>query len=208
MIELFTANTPNGVKIPIALEELGAPYEVRFVTPGSAELKSSEYAQINPNAKIPAIRYLDGETGERVTVFESGAILLHLAERFGGLLGCSLQARAQTLSWLFLQVAGLGPALGQTGHFRARDNPDAYALERVQGEAGRQLGLLEQRVAGGSWLNGETYSVADIAHFSWARRMDYAGFNLSAFPAISRWIKQIEQRPATVRALRALSPTE
>ncbi len=162
MIELFTADTPNGIKIPIALEELGAPYVVRMMKLGSPELRSPEFAQVNPNGKIPAIRHPGGEGGAPITVFESGAILLHLGERFGGLLGATPQARAQTLSWLFLQVAGLGPALGAAGHFRGLSAPDPYASERFRGEAARLLGLLEQRVREAGWLNGEDYSVADI----------------------------------------------
>ncbi|WP_421936305.1 glutathione S-transferase family protein [Phenylobacterium sp.] len=205
MIELFTADTPNGIKIPIALEELGAPYVVRMMKLGSPELRSPEFAQVNPNGKIPAIRHPSGEGGAPITVFESGAILLHLGERFGGLLGATPQAKAQTLSWLFLQVAGLGPALGAAGHFRGLSAPDPYASERFRGEAARLLGLLEQRVREAGWLNGEDYSVADIAHFGWVRRMGYGGFSLSDFPALSTWVDRIEARPATSRAIRRLS---
>lgn len=205
MIELFTADTPNGIKIPIALEELGAPYEVRLMKMGSAELRSAEFAHVNPNGKIPAIRHHTGEGGAPITVFESGAILLHLAETFGGLLGATPHAKAQTLSWLFLQVAGLGPAMGAAGHFRGLSTPQPYASERFRGEAARLLGLLEQRVRDTFWLNGEDYSVADIAHFGWVRRMGYGGFALPDFPALSTWVERIEARPATSRAMRRLS---
>ncbi|WP_430424085.1 glutathione S-transferase family protein [Phenylobacterium sp.] len=205
MIELFTADTPNGIKIPIALEELGAPYVVRMMKLGSPELRSPEFAQVNPNGKIPAIRDHSSDGGPPITAFESGAILLHLAETFGGLLGATPQARAQTLSWLFLQVAGLGPALGNAGHFRGLRAPDPYATKRFQGEAARLLGLLEQRLRDSAWLNGESYSVADIAHFGWVRRMGYGGFALSDFPALSAWVDRIEARPATSRAIRRLS---
>ncbi len=208
MIELFTADTPNGIKIPIALEELGRPYKVRLMKLGSAELRSAEFAQVNPNGKIPAIRYPDGEGGAPVTVFESGAILLHLAEAFGGLLGATPHARAQTLSWLFLQVAGLGPSLGNASHFRGLSTPQPYAFERFRGEAARLLGLLEQRVRDAVWLNGEGYSVADIAHFGWVRRMDYGGFALPDFPALSNWVERIEARPATLRAIQRLSQAD
>ena len=205
MIELFTADTPNGIKIPIALEELGAPYMMRMLKLGSPELRSAEFAQVNPNGKIPAIRHHGGEGAPPITVFESGAILLHLAETFGGLLGATPHAKAQTLSWLFLQVAGLGPAMGAAAHFRGLSTPEPYATERFQGEAARLLGLLEQRLRDTAWLNGEDYSVADIAHFGWVRRMSYGGFALEDFPALSAWVDRIEARPATSRAIRRLS---
>jgi GST-like protein len=201
MIELFTADTPNGIKIPIALEELGAPYVVRLLKLGGEELRSAEFAAVNPNAKIPAIRCHSSDGGPPITVFESGAILLHLAETFGGLLGATPHAKAQTLSWLFLQVAGLGPAMGAAGHFRGLSTPQPYASERFRSEAARLLGLLEQRVRDTAWLNGEDYSVADIAHFGWVRRMAYGGFALTDFPALSEWVERIEARPATSRAI-------
>lgn len=205
MIELFTANTPNGIKVPIALEELGAPYAVRMMKLGDPELQSAAYVRVNPNAKIPAIRYCDPQGGDGITVFESGAILLHLAETFGGLIGASFAARAQTLSWLFLQVAGLGPAMGAAGHFRSLNDPDPHALSRFRNETARLLRIVEARLEGADWLNGESYSIADIAHFSWLRRLDYAGFSLSDFPAIAAWVERIEHRPATQRALARLS---
>lgn len=205
MIELFTADTPNGIKIPIALEELGLPYQVRLMTLGSAELRSPAFAGVNPNGKIPAIRYRDEASGQPVTVFESGAILLHLAEMSGDLLGTSTRGRAQTLSWLFLQVAGLGPAMGAAGHFRSRRAPDPYALVRFRSEAARLLGILESRIDESVWLNGEAYSIADIATFGWVRRMTYGGFALRDFPALSAWVDRIEARPATARAIGRLS---
>ncbi|WP_421838251.1 glutathione S-transferase family protein [Novosphingobium sp.] len=204
MIEVFTANTPNGIKVPIALEELGVPYELKTIALGSGELRSAEYLRINPNAKVPAIRHRDG-TAAPVTVFESGAILLYLAQGFGGLLGTAPAARAQTLSWLFLQAAGLGPMMGNAAHFRSLRTPAPYATERFEGEAGRHLGLLEARLGEVEWLNGESYSVADIAHFSWVRSANYAGFDLKDFPVLHAWVKKIEQRPATIRALASLA---
>ena len=200
MIEVFTANTPNGIKVPIALEELGVPYELRIIALGSPDLRSVEYLAINPNAKIPAIRHHDGSDAP-ITVFESGAILLHLAQTFGGLLGITPAARAQTLSWLFLQVAGLGPMMGNAAHFRSLKSPDPYTIGRFAGEAGRHLKVIEARLHEVEWLNGESYSVADIAHFSWVRSASYAGFDLEDFPALKSWAEKIEQRPAIVRAL-------
>ncbi|UYV15413.1 glutathione S-transferase family protein [Porphyrobacter sp. ULC335] len=203
MIEVFTANTPNGIKVPIALEELGVPYDLRTIALGSADLRSAEYLRINPNAKIPAIRHLNGGDGP-VTVFESGAILLYLAEAFGGLLGTAPAARGQTLSWLFLQVAGLGPMMGNAAHFRAMRSPDPYTIGRFEGEAGRHLAVLETHLHDVEWLNGESYSIADIAHFSWVRSAGYAGFELKEFPILDAWVQKIENRAATARALARL----
>lgn len=199
MIDLYTAATPNGVKIPIALEELGADYSLHMLSLTPEHLRTREFLAINPNAKIPAIRHDLGEIGT-ITLFESGAILLHLAEFFGGLSGNTPQARAQTLSWLFLQVAGLGPAMGNAGHFAARSSSDPYPVERFQGEALRLLGLLDQRLNGSEWLNGESYSIADIAHFGWARNLAYIGLSRKDFSAIDKWAQRIEQRPATQAA--------
>lgn len=204
MIEVFTANTPNGIKVPIALEELGVSYELRKIALSSADLRSAEYLRINPNAKIPAIRRHDG-IDVPVTVFESGAILLYLAEAFGGLLGTAPAARGQALSWLFLQVAGLGPMMGNAAHFRAMRSPDPYTIGRFEGEAGRHLALVEARLREVEWLNGESYSIADIAHFSWVRSASYAGFELKDFPILDAWVQRIEKRAATARALARLT---
>jgi GST-like protein len=204
MIEVFTANTPNGIKVPIALEELGVPYTIRKMAMGSPDLRSADYRQINPNARIPAIRHPDGGDTP-VTIFESGAILLYLAETFDGLLGATPVARGQTLSWLFLQVAGLGPMMGNAAHFRSLPSPDPYALGRFADEAGRYLGLVEARLRDMDWLNGETYSIADIAHYSWVRSASYAGFDLKDFPALHAWVETIDARAATVRALKKLA---
>lgn len=205
MIDLYTAATPNGIKIPIALEELGVPYVVHRMDMGSAAFRDPAFLAINPNGKIPAIRHRDMPAGGEVTLFESAAILIHLAETFGGLMGTNPQARAQTLSWLILQVAGLGPAMGNTAHFRVRESVDPYPLARFQGEALRLLRLLEDRLSHETWLNGESYSIADIAHFGWVRSVGYAGFGLEDFPALASWVERIEARPATVRALAKLA---
>jgi GST-like protein len=200
LIEVFTANTPNGIKIPIALEEIGADYRLHLMELNPQALQTEALLALNPNAKIPAMRHHLGE-GEPITLFESGAILLHLAQHFAALAGTGPQARADTLSWLFLQVAGLGPMMGNAGHFRHMKSPDPYALGRFEGEAQRHFALLEARLAEATWLNREAYSVADIAHFAWARRADYAGLDLADYPAIADWIMRIAERPATQRAI-------
>lgn len=204
MIELYTASTPNGIKVPIALEELAVPYDLKKMALGSADLRSADYLRVNPNAKIPAIRHLTDDFPP-VTVFESGAILLYLAEAFNGLLGVTPVARAQTLSWLFLQVAGLGPMMGNAAHFRSRTPSEPYAISRFEGEVARHLSIIEARLREAEWLNGESYSIADIAHFSWIRSASYAGFDLKDFPILKAWVEKIEQRPATLRALAKLA---
>lgn len=200
MIEVFTSPTPNGIKVPIALEELGLPYIVHRVDLSRGGAAVPELVAINPNAKIPAI--IDRTVaGKAVPVFESGAILLHLAQLQSGLLPVSGEARAATLSWLFLQVAGLGPNFGNAGFFLRNDPSNRTAIERFGGEAKRHLELLEQRLSQHNWLNGRSYSVADIAHFSWVRIAGYAGLNLSDFPATSQWVAGIADRPTVQRAL-------
>jgi GST-like protein len=200
MIEVFTSPTPNGIKVPIALEELGLPYTVHRVELSRGGAAVPELVAINPNAKIPAI--IDrSAAGQAVPVFESGAILLHLAQLKSGLLPESGEARAATLSWLFLQVAGLGPNFGNAGYFLRNDPSNRTAIERFGGEAKRHLHLLEQRLAQFEWLNGQSYSIADIAHFGWVRIAGYAGLNLRDFPAASDWVARIAMRPAVQRAL-------
>lgn len=203
-IRVFAANTPNGIKIPIALEELGLDYDLALLKLEPAVLRSAEFRAINPNAKIPALHHRLA-SGEAITLFESGAILLHLAQHRGALLGTAPQARADTLSWLFLQVAGLGPTMGNAGHFRSMKSPDPYALGRFEGEARRHFDLLEERLTPQAWLNGESYSIADIAHFSWVRKASYAGLDLDDYPGIAEWLQRIERRPATIRALAGMT---
>lgn len=200
MIEVFTSLTPNGIKVPIALEELGLPYCLHRVDLSRGGGAVPELVVINPNAKIPAIidRTVDGQT---VPVFESGAILLYLAGLKAGLIPDSREARAATLSWLFLQVAGLGPNFGNAGFFLRNDLSNQIAIDRFSGEAKRHLDLLDQRLAHCEWLNGHSYSIADIAHFGWVRSAGYAGLNLQDYPAANDWVSRIGNRPAVLRAL-------
>lgn len=203
MIELYTSPTPNGIKVPIALEELGMPYRLHRIDLSRGGAAVPELVAINPNAKIPAIIDRSVE-GQAVPLFESGAILLHLAELKGGLLPDSGEARAATLSWMFLQVAGLGPNFGNAGYFLRNDPSNRTAIERFGSEAKRHLEVIEQRLSQCEWLNGQSYSIADIAHFGWVRIANYAGLNLPDFPAASDWVARIENRPAVGRALARL----
>jgi GST-like protein len=200
VIEVYTSPTPNGIKVPIALEELELPYQLHRVDLSRGGAAVPELVGINPNAKIPAI--IDrSRDGQAVPVFESGAILLHLAELKTGLLPDAGEARAAMLSWLFLQVAGLGPNFGNAGYFLRNDPSNRTAIERFGGEAKRHLDVVNQRLSGHEWLNGQSYSIADIAHFGWVRMANYAGLNLRDFPAAGDWVSRIAARPAVQRAL-------
>lgn len=200
MIEVYTSPTPNGIKVPIALEELGLYYRLHRVDLSRGGIAVPELVAINPNAKIPAI--IDRrEDGPSVPLFESGAILLYLSGLKPGLIPTDAVANASTLSWLFLQVAGLGPNFGNAGYFLRNDPSNIVAIERFHGEAKRHLSVLNQRLSETEWLNGENYSIADIAHFGWVRSAGYAGLELSDFPNARVWVDRIESREATRRAL-------
>jgi GST-like protein len=200
VIEVYTSPTPNGIKVPIALEELGLPYRLHCVDLSRGGLAVPELVAINPNAKIPAIidRLADGQS---VPVFESGAILLYLAGLKPGLMPTDAVARASTLSWLFLQVAGLGPNFGNAAFFLRNDPSNLVAVERFHSEAQRHLSVLEQRLSETEWLNGEAYSITDIAHFGWVRSASYAGLKLSDYPFASEWVERIERRENVRRAI-------
>lgn len=208
MIDIYTANTPNGIKIPIAAEELGVPYKLHMLSLARGDQKRPAYQAINPNGRIPAIVDHLVESEEPVQVFESGAILLHLADNHGGLIGHRPADRAATLGWLFLQAAGLGPNFGNAGHFIRLGRDDlAYATDRFKEEARRHLQVLEDRLTSTTWLDGHDYSIADIAHFCWVRSASYAGLDLPDYPNARKWVEAIEARPGVQRALANMQTT-
>lgn len=193
-IELYTWTTPNGVKPLILLEELGVPYHVTAVNIGRGEQFAEEFVRINPNSKIPAL--VDGD----IRIFESGAILVHLAEREKRFLPASGQARADVLSWLFFQVGGIGPMFGQLGHFQHAKREDPYPLERYQKEVERLTQVLERRLADAAFLGGE-YSIADIATIGWVRGLrEYMKVDMTPYPNVNRWVDTMNARPAVARA--------
>lgn len=203
-IHLYTAATPNGIKVPIALEELGIPWQTTFVNLSANQQKSDAFIALNPNGRIPVMVDAGNEANPTV-IFESGAILLYLAEKFNGLLPKTETERAAALSWLFLQVSGTGPAFGNAAFFRAQNEQIQIAQNRFESEALRLTTVVENRLKESPWLAGSEYSIADIAHFGWMRSLSYAGLEHGAFPAIAEWLVRIEQRPATVRALSRMS---
>lgn len=202
MIELYTWTTPNGYKPLVMLEEIGLPYEIRPVNIGTGDQQKPEYLRINPNGKIPAI--IDrSATPEPEAVFESGAILIYLAEKTGKLLPSSGPGRSRTLEWLMFQMGGVGPMLGQLGHFKlAAPEKIPYAIERYQKESERLYKVLDGRLAEAPYLAGD-YSIADIATYPWVSTPERVGIALEAFPSVARWISAIRARPAVTRAYAA-----
>jgi len=169
LIEVHTANTPNGIKIPIALEEMGADYRVVRVNLSANEQKAPEFLKISPNGRIPAIVDHDAAGGSPLSVFESGAILLYLADKYRALIPSDSIGRVRALEWLFFQIGGVGPMFGQAGWFKRLAEPIPVALERYQNESRRLTQVLESRLAVAPWLGGEQFSIADIANFGWLR---------------------------------------
>ena len=200
MIELYYWPTPNGWKISIALEELGLDYELKPVNIGRGEQFEPDFLRISPNNRMPAI--VDREPadgGEPVPVFESGAILIYLAEKTGKLLPSDLRGRKTVLEWLMWQMGGLGPMLGQAHHFRgyAPEKID-YGIERYTNEANRLYGILNQRLAGREWI-ADAYSIADIACWPWIVPHERQGQKLEDFPNLQAWFERMKQRPAVQR---------
>ncbi|AVZ80512.1 glutathione S-transferase [Zoogloeaceae bacteirum Par-f-2] len=203
MITLYTWATPNGQKISIALEELGLAYRVRTVDITRGEQFDPAFLEISPNNKIPAIVDHDGPGGAPLAMFESGAILIYLAEKSGRLLPNEPRARFETLQWLMMQMGSIGPMLGQAHHFR-RFAPERipYAIERYTREAERLYGVLDKRLADHEWLaGGHQYSIADIATYPWLARHAWQGIELAAFPNVRRWFDTIAARPAVQRGM-------
>ncbi|HEU0035001.1 MAG TPA: glutathione binding-like protein [Kofleriaceae bacterium] len=208
MIEAYAWTTPNGYKLLIALEELGIPYDLRWINIGKGEQKTPEYLAINPNNKIPAIRDPEGPDGKPLSVFESGAVLLYLADKVGKLVPTDARDRYVVLEWLFFNAGGPGPMLGQLGYHKifGPEPRDERDIERLTKEAQRLFGVLERRLGESRYLGGNELTIADIMNFTWPRAgVQMLGLDVSAFPNLKRWLDELEQRPAVKRAL-ALKP--
>ncbi|MBY4638305.1 glutathione S-transferase N-terminal domain-containing protein [Sphingopyxis sp. XHP0097] len=203
MIDLHYSATPNGQKIAIMLEEIGAPYRVIAYDIFRGDQLTSVFGRINPNHKLPAIvDRAPAEGGEPVTVFESGAILQYLAEKNGRFLPPSGAARAATLSWLTWQVAGLGPMGGQASHFLRYAPPGQdYAVERYTRELDRLLTVLERRLEKSTYVAGEDYTIADMAIWPGRASAFVMGMELDTWPAMKAWFDRIAERPAVKRAM-------
>lgn len=198
MIELYTAATPNGHKASIMLEEIGWPYEVVPVNLMKGEQRKPEYLAINPNGRIPTI--IDRGNDDFV-VFESGAILVYLAERSGKLLPAGEKARSTVLQWLMFQMGGLGPMMGQANvWFRYYEEEIPPAIQRYQGESRRLFEVLDRQLADHEYLAGD-YSIADVATWPWARTYKWSGVSIDGLPHLRRWIDAIRERPAVRRGI-------
>ncbi|MDF3982805.1 glutathione S-transferase N-terminal domain-containing protein [Luteibacter sahnii] len=209
-LQLYSLNTPNGVKVSILLEELGLPYEAHLVDILKGESKSPAFASLNPNGKIPAIIDPDGPGGKPLALAESGAILHYLAEKTGRFIPQDPARRWETIQWLHFQMSGVGPMFGQVGFFHkfaGRDYEDKRPLERYVAESKRLLGILDARLADGPWIMGEDYTIADIATLGWVNNLitfydarELVGFD--DYPNLAAWLERGMSRPAVQRGLK------
>lgn len=208
MIDLYYANTPNGLKLRLFMEETGLPHRGIRVNIGKGEQFKPEFLAISPNNKIPAIiDHAPADGGAPLSMFESGAILLYLAEKTGHLLPADLRGRADVVQWLFWQMSGLGPMAGQIGHFNVFAPEEVpYAIERYTKETNRLYGVLDKRLADRDFIAGE-YSIADIACYPWIVPHAPHGQDLDEFPHLRRWFETIKARPATIRAYEGVTDT-
>jgi GSH-dependent disulfide-bond oxidoreductase len=193
MFDLYTAPTPNGWKVSIALEELGLPYEVHLINILEREQKQPSFLAINPNGRIPAV--VDREA-DRFAIFESGAILIYLAEKTGRLMPADAKGRSLVLQWLMFQMGGVGPIMGQANvFFRYFPEKIQAAIDRYQNETRRLFGVLESRLKDHQFLAGD-YSIADVANWSWVRTHNWSGVEIADLPNLRRWVDEIGARPA------------
>jgi GSH-dependent disulfide-bond oxidoreductase len=198
MLTVYAYSTPNSVKVPIALEELGLAYDLRSVNIRQGEQKLPALLALNANGKVPVL--VDGD----LVLPESGAILVHLAERAGRLLPTEPVPRARTFEWLFVQLSGTGPAFGQAGFWQnLAPERNAAAIARYRGEADRLADMIDAHLAASEWFAGDDYTIADIAHFGWFWRRAFAGITFDRRPALARWYAAMEARPAVQRGVAA-----
>ncbi|MCA0340358.1 MAG: glutathione S-transferase N-terminal domain-containing protein [Proteobacteria bacterium] len=208
-LQLYSLPTPNGVKVSIMLEEIGLPYEAHLIDITNNESWLPEFLALNPNGKIPAIIDPDGPDGKAFGLFESGAILLYLAEKTGKLLPADPARRMETIQWVFWQMAALGPMFGQLGFFHkfaGRDFEDRRPFERYRAESERLVGVIETRLEGRAWIMGEEYTIADISMLGWVRNL--IGFyearnvvHFDRYPRVGAWLERGLARPAVQRGL-------
>jgi GST-like protein len=209
ILQLYSLPTPNGVKVSIMLEEIGLPYEPHLVDIGKNESWTPEFLSLNPNGKIPAIIDPDGPDGKPLGLFESGAILLYLAEKTGKLIPADATGRYETIQWVFFQMAFIGPMFGQLGFFykfAGREIEDKRPLNRYRDESKRLVGVIDTRLAGRNWIMGDDYTIADISMLGWVRNL--VGFyeardlvEFDSFPNAVAWLERGLARPAVQRGI-------
>ncbi|HEX5611510.1 MAG TPA: glutathione S-transferase N-terminal domain-containing protein [Burkholderiales bacterium] len=201
MIDLYTWTTPNGRKVSVMLEECALAYRAHRIDIGKGDQFKDKFVAINPNSKIPAIVDDEGPDGKPLQLFESGAILIYLAEKCGRFLPANARARYETLQWLMFQMGGVGPMFGQTHHFlRTAREQVPYAIERYSRETRRLYGVLDRRLGEAPFLAGE-YSIADMATYPWVARHEWHKVDLADFPQVKRWFDAIGARPAVARGM-------
>jgi GST-like protein len=200
-IDFYTWATPNGRKISIALEEMGLPYTVHRVDIAKGEQFAPDFLKISPNNKIPAIYDPDGPGGAPISVFESGAILIYLADKTGRFLPGEPRGRSMVMEWLMFQMGGLGPMLGQTHHFlHFAPEKVPYAIERYKNEAKRLYGVLDKRLSEADFLAGD-YSIADMAAYPWIASHPRQDIDIGTFPNVARWLSAVGSRTAVVKGM-------
>lgn len=208
-LQIYSLPTPNGVKVSIMLEETGLPYEPHLVSFDTNDQMSPEFLSLNPNNKIPAIIDPHGPDKKPIALFESGAILIYLADKTGQLIPADATGRYETIQWLMFQIGGIGPMFGQVGFFNkfaGKEYEDKRPRDRYVAEARRLLGVLNQRLEQRQWIMGDSYTIADIATFPWVRNLigfyeagDLVG--ISDFPNVTRTLAEFVKRPAVIKGL-------
>lgn len=205
MIDFYTWSTPNGIKVSIMLEEVEQPYNIIPVDIGAGDQFKPEFLKISPNNRMPAIVDHDGPGGQPYSLFESGAILMYLAEKTAKFMPADTNGRYTVIQWLMFQMANVGPLLGQNHHFRHyAPEKIPYAIDRYTNEARRLYGVIDKRLAESAYLAGDDYSIADIATFPWLRSHERQGQDLNDFPDLKRWYEIIKMRPAVRRGIDVL----
>jgi GSH-dependent disulfide-bond oxidoreductase len=204
-LDVYAFATPNSIKVPIALEELGLEYVLHGINVRKGEQKAPDFLALNPNAKVPVL--VDPEAdGGRLVLTESAAILVYLAEKTGKLLPAAGVFRARVFEQLFFHASGLGPAFGQSGFFqRQAAEPQPLAIQRFSAEATRTLSLLDSALATRRFAAGDEFTIADIAHFGWLWRREFAGVGFDSTPHVARWYEAVERRPAVKRAIERIN---
>ncbi|MCW9045663.1 MAG: glutathione S-transferase N-terminal domain-containing protein [Alphaproteobacteria bacterium] len=206
MIDLYTWPTPNGWKVHIMLEECGLEYKVHPVNIGEGEQFKPDFLKISPNNKMPAIVDQNGPNDKPISIFESGAILVYLAEKTGKFMPSDARRRFEVLQWLMFQMGGLGPMLGQAHHFRQyAPEKIQYGIDRYTNEASRLYGVINTRLGEAQFLGGNDYSIADMASYPWIRPHERQGQDLNDYPNLKRWFEEIHARPAVKRGNNVLA---
>ena len=205
MIHLYSWATPNGEKLHILLEELGIPYELHRLDITRGEQFEPEFLKISPNNKIPALVDTEGPDGGDYVVFESGAMMMYLAEKTGKFMPLDMAARYQVIQWLMFQMGGVGPMFGQYSHFTTyAPEKIEYSVERYTKECMRLYGVMDRRLGESTYLAGDEYSIADMATYAWTYSYERRGFDLSGHDNVLRWLAEIRARPAVQRGTQLL----